>query len=102
MLRGRQILFKDRGKDRIEGDSRKGAKGAKFGEVGKYFSLRPFGGVYPDKGRAQDRLGAKRRRSDKIGILQRCKGRQVLKRSVEHFIGKNLSHVTGADGLAGQ
>ncbi len=39
MLRGRQILSKDRGKDRIEDDSRKGAKGAKFGEIEKYFSL---------------------------------------------------------------
>jgi len=41
----------------------KNAKDAKFGEIGKYFSLlswRPFGGVYPDKGRAQDRLGATR------------------------------------------
>jgi len=39
----------------------RGAKDAKFGEIGKDFSLRswrPFGGVYPDKGRAQDRLGA--------------------------------------------
>jgi len=46
----------------ILGLSRKGAKDAKFGEMGKYISLwswRPFGGVYPDKGRAQDRLGAK-------------------------------------------
>jgi hypothetical protein len=41
--------------NRINDDSRKGAKGAKFGEIGKYFSLRswrPFGF-------AQDRLGAK-------------------------------------------
>ncbi len=28
--------------------------------------------------------------------------KSLLKRSVEHFIGKNLSHVTGTDGLAGQ
>jgi hypothetical protein len=39
----------------FHGASRKGAKDAKFGEIGKYFSLRswrPFGF-------AQDRLGAK-------------------------------------------
>jgi len=44
-----------RGEDRIKDDSRKDAKGAKFGEIGKEFSLRswrPFGF-------AQDRLGAK-------------------------------------------
>ncbi len=35
VLRGRQILSKDRGKDRIEDDSRKDAKGAKFGKEGK-------------------------------------------------------------------
>ena len=35
MLRGRQILSKDRGKDRIEDDSRKGAKDAKFGKKEK-------------------------------------------------------------------
>ncbi len=34
-----------------------------------------------------------------LGVLAR---QSLLKRSVEHFIGKNLSHVTGADGLAGQ
>ncbi len=39
MLRGKQILSKDRGKDRIEDDSRKGAKGAKFGEIEKHFLL---------------------------------------------------------------
>jgi len=41
--------------NRISDDSRKGAKDAKFGEIGKYLSLRswrPFGF-------AQDRLGAK-------------------------------------------
>jgi len=61
--------------NRINDDSLKGAlrwtqggehsrttKDAKFGEIGKYFSLRswcPFGGDYPDKGSAQGRLGAK-------------------------------------------
>ena len=35
-----------------------GAKGAKE-EDQKSFLCGPFGGVYPDKGRAQDRLGAK-------------------------------------------
>ena len=39
--------------NRINDDSRKGAKGAKFGEIGKYFSLRSW------------RIGAMRRRSDK-------------------------------------
>ena len=51
----KQLAVGSRGGNRIKDDSRKGAKGAKFGEVGKYFSLRslrPFGF-------AQDRLGAK-------------------------------------------
>ena len=34
-----------------------------------------------------------------LGVLAR---KSLLKRSVEHFIGKNLANVTGADGLAGQ
>ncbi len=77
MLRGRQILSKDRGKDRIEDDSRKGAKGAKFGEIEKYFLCHLCG----------------------LGVLVR---KSLLKHSVEHFSSKNLSHVTGAAGLAGQ
>ncbi len=73
MLRGRQILSKDRGKDRIEDDSPcgialraynsilveeifHGAKDAKFGEIEKYFSLPSLRSL---------RLGAMGRRSDK-------------------------------------
>ncbi len=46
--------WRDEEKIGYKDDSRKGAKGAKFGEIGKFFSLRswrPFGF-------AQDRLGA--------------------------------------------
>ncbi len=73
MLRGRQILSKDRGKDRIEDYSRKGAKDAKEEDQKSFLC--------------------------DFGVLAR---KSLLKRSVEHFIGKNLSHVTGADDLAGK
>ena len=73
MLRGGQILPKDRGNDRIEDDSRKGAKGAKEEDQKSFLCG--------------------------LGVLAR---KSLLKRSVEHFIGKNLSHVTETEGLAGQ
>jgi hypothetical protein len=48
-------------------------RGAKLGEIGKHLSLRswrPFGGVYPDKGRAQDRLGVIRKIGEKMTLAK--------------------------------
>ncbi len=71
MLRGRQILPKDRGKDRIEDDSP----------------------LWNSTSGEQHDLG-------QVVIPRRENLCRV--RFVEHFIGKNLSHVTVTDGLAGQ
>jgi hypothetical protein len=81
VLRDRQILSKDIRNfplnlglvNRRKDNSRKGAKGAKEEEQKSFLCG--------------------------LGVLAR---KSLLKRSVEHFIGKNLSHVTGTDGLTGQ
>jgi len=73
-----------------------GAKGAKE-EDHKSFLCGPFGF-------AQGRLGVPSAEFilTKEGLRTGLARKSSLKRSVEHFIGKNLSHVTGADSLAGQ
>ncbi len=58
---------------RINDDFRKGAKGAKEEDQKSFLCG--------------------------LGVLAR---KSLLTRSIEHFIGKNISHVTGDDGLAGQ
>ncbi len=58
-------------KDRIKDDSRKGAKDAKFGEIGKYFSLRSW--------RDEEKIGEK----ITLAKAQRTPSSEMRRRSIK-------------------
>ncbi len=85
VFRGRQTISKNRGEDRIKNDSRKGAKGAKLGDIGKEFSLRSL-----RSWRDKEKIGYKddspcgvlispRAEHDPQGLTPRGKGRQEMR-----------------------